>query len=67
MWKITEKQYTSETGECCTGYGVTSGECTVDDITPSRTAIMAFLDALNRYEASPEHIYDLVENFLAEQ
>lgn len=66
MWKITEKTLTTEDGESLTSYGVTSGECTVDDITPSHSAIVRFLDELNRYEASPLHIYDLVENFLAE-
>jgi len=66
MWTITEKRYTSETGEHYTGYGVTFGECTVDDITPNRSAIDRLLAALNRYEASPLHIYDIIENFLAE-
>ena len=66
MWKITEKTRTTEEGETLTIYGVTSGDCTIDDITPSHSAIVRFLDALNRYEASPRHIYDLVEDFLAE-
>ena len=66
MWKITEKTVTTEDGESLTSYGVTSGECTVDDITPSQQAIMHFLDMLNKYEASPGHIYKLVENLLAE-
>lgn len=66
MWKITEKAFTTEDGDLYTGYGVTAGECTIDDITPSRTAIENFIDALNRYEASPAHISELVENFLAE-
>lgn len=66
MWKITEKTVTTEDGECLTSYGVTSGDCTVDDITPSQPAIMRFLEMLNRYEASPRHIYDLVEDLLAE-
>lgn len=66
MWKMTEKTFTTEDGESLTGYGVTSGECTIDDITPDQAAILRFIDALNRYDASPLHIYDLVENFLAE-
>ncbi len=66
MWKITEKQYSAEDGSTYTSYGVCYGECYVDDITPSHSAIEKFTDALNRYEASPTHIFDLVENFLAE-
>ncbi len=66
MWKMTETQHSSEDGGTYTSYGVSSGECTVDDITPSHTEITEFLEALNRYEASPVHIYEIVENFLAE-
>lgn len=46
MWTITEKQYTNEDGESYTGYGVEFGKCLVEDITPSRTAIQQFADAL---------------------
>ncbi len=66
MWTITEKQYTSDDGESYTGYGVAFGKCSVEDITPSRAAIIRFVEALNKYEASPVHIYELIENFLAE-
>lgn len=66
MWTITAKQYTSDDGESYTGFGVESGECCVDDITPDREAIGQFVDAPNKYEASPVHIYELVENYLAE-
>ncbi len=66
MWTITEKQYTSEDGEDYTGYGVQFGECRVDDITPNRKAIGRFVDALNRFDASPVHIYEIIDNYLAE-
>ncbi len=66
MWTITEKKYTNEEGISYTGYGVSSGECTVDDITSSLPAIKRFVEALNRYEASQVHIEELVEDFLAE-
>lgn len=66
MWKITERQLTTEDGESYTGYGVTMGECTIDDITPNRAAITRLTDQLNKYEASPSHIYDILENYLAE-
>ena len=33
MWKITEKKMVSEDGEDYTGYGVSCGECSVEDIT----------------------------------
>ena len=66
MWTITEKQYTNEDGESYTGYGVEFGKCLVEDITPSRTAIQQFADALNRFDASPVHIYEIIENYLAE-
>ena len=57
MWTITEKQYTNEDGESYTGYGVEFGKCLVEDITPSRTAIQQFADALKRFDASPFNIY----------
>lgn len=66
MWTITENQYTSEDGEMYTGYGVSGGECIVNDITPSLPAITRFVEMLNKYEASQAHIYELVDNFLAE-
>ncbi len=66
MWKITEKTLVSDDGEGYTGYGVTCGECSVDDITSERPVIARLADELNRYEASPVHILDIVENFLAE-
>lgn len=66
MWTITEQQYTNEDGESYTGYGVEFGKCLVEDITPSRTAIQQFADALNRFDASPVHIYEIIENYLAE-
>lgn len=66
MWTITEKKYTNEDGVSYTGYGVSSGECIVEDITPSLPAIKRFVEALNRFEASQVHIDELVENFLAE-
>lgn len=66
MWTITEKRYTNEEGENYTGYGVEFGECRVEDITTSRSAIQQFVDALNKFEASPIHIYEMIENYLAE-
>ena len=66
MWIITEKQYTNEEGEEYTGYGVSQGKCTVDDITVSLPEITRLVETLNRYEASPVHIYDIIENFFAE-
>lgn len=66
MWKITERQLTGEDGESYTAYGVTMGECTIDNITPNHTAIVRLTDELNRYEASPIHIYEILENYLAE-
>lgn len=66
MWKITEKKMVSEDGEDYTGYGVSCGECSVEDITSERAAIARLTDDLNRYEVSPLHIWDIVENFLAE-
>lgn len=66
MWSITEKHYTNEDGISYTGYGVAFGECRIEDITPSLSAITRFVEELNRYEASQVHIGELVENFLAE-
>ena len=66
MWTITEKQFTSEDGTEYTGYGVAFGECTVDDITVSLSEIQKLADTLNRNEASPVHIYEIIENYLAE-
>lgn len=66
MWRITEKQYTSEDGESYTGYGVTSGECTVNDVTLSLEEITRFVAELNKHQASQAHIYELIDNFLAE-
>lgn len=66
MWTINEKQYINEDGISYTGYGVTSGECRIEDITPSLAAITRFVDVLNRFEASQVHIYELVDDFLAE-
>ena len=66
MWTITEKQYINEDGISYTGYGVTSGDCSIEDLTPSLSAINRFVEMLNRYEASQVHIYELAENFLAE-
>lgn len=66
MWKITEKKLVSEDGEDYTGYGVACGECSVEDITSERAVIAKLTDELNRYEASPLHIWDIVENFFAE-
>lgn len=66
MWKIIEKELVTEDGEGYTGYGVECGECSVDDITSEQTVIEKLADELNRYEASPLHIWDIVENFLAE-
>lgn len=64
MWTITEKQVTTEEGEDRLSYGVKCGECTVDDITTSHPEISNFVDELNQHNASPVHIYELIENFL---
>lgn len=66
MWTITENQFTNEEGESYTGYGIASGDCLVEDITSNLTSITRLADDLNRNEASPLHIYEIIENFLAE-
>jgi len=64
MWAIKETTTTLE-GGTYTCYGVSGNGCVIEDISPNRSEVAEFVDELNRYDASPAHIYELIENFLA--
>lgn len=63
-WTINETRVTLE-DKSYTSYGVSGNGCVIEDISPNHSEIADFVDELNKYEASPAHIYELVENFLA--
>lgn len=54
-------------GVSYTAYGITSSDgTTIHDITTQGIRLARFVDKLNKFDLSPAHLYDAVENFLAE-
>lgn len=45
-------------------YGIQKGGTVINDISPDRAEIEAFVELLNRCDASEIHAYELVEDFL---
>lgn len=66
MWKMTVDLLQTEDGTEYTGYGISGGSCVIPDISTDKKAVMEFVDKLNRFNASPINIADIVEDFLAE-
>lgn len=67
MWKITQATRCTEDGISYTGYGISNGECTIQDICIDKEEMEEFIDKLNEFGASPINVADIVEDFLAER
>ncbi|MEG0833633.1 MAG: hypothetical protein RR058_03175 [Oscillospiraceae bacterium] len=56
-----------DTNKCrCTVYGIRYGSLIIDDITFDKKALLREIKLFNRFKLEPSHIYDAVDNFLAE-
>ncbi len=64
MYQITEKVITLE-GCDHVVYGICGNDILIDDISPDFTKVCTLVDALNKENPDPIHIYDIVEDFLA--
>lgn len=49
--------------KCGTMYGVRGEGIVIEDLFPSLGETSVFIFMINRYEASPEHVYDIIEDY----
>ena len=64
MWKMISTRIQTESGKDVETYGISRGSTYVADVSLCRSEIQAFVDLLNRLDASEIHARDLVEDFL---
>lgn len=66
MWQLQTTNKTNEDGVSYTAYGFTCGECCVSDFSSVREDAERMLEILNKNEVSPLHVYDVIEDSLAQ-
>ncbi len=66
MWRLHSEQRVNEEGVAYTAYGFICGECCISDFSSVREETEHFIEALNRNEVSPLHIYEVIEDHFAE-
>lgn len=63
MYIITEKQEFIGDKEQ-TVYGIKCEECYVDNVSSDKAAVMQLIEHFNKYELSPIHLFDEIEDFI---
>ena len=47
-----------------TTYGIKCEEMAVNDVSPNKKEVTELIDRLNKYELSPCHLQDVIEDFI---
>ncbi len=66
MWEEYSELLTNEDGIQYIAYGICGGDCCIRDVTVNRKEIQDLLHRFNKFDVSPVHAFELVEDFLAE-
>lgn len=65
MWEIISEARTTEDGVDYTAYGIRKQDFSLADVSADREEAERLIELLNKYDASPIHAADIVEDFLA--
>ena len=65
MYTITQDKKNID-GVVKTTYGIKCEEMAVKDVSPSKEEVTELIDKLNKYELSPCHLQDVIEDFIQE-
>ncbi len=65
MWQLRTEQRVNEDGASYTAYGFECGECRISDFSSVREEAERFVEMLNINEASPIHIFDIIDDYFA--
>lgn len=66
MKKRTKKMYelTEQKKNDISVYGVKYGDLQIDDISADKDRVKKFVDDINKYQLSPIHLGDVVDDFV---
>ena len=66
MKKRTKEMYelTEQKKNDISVYGVKYGDLQIDDISADKDKVEKFIDDINKYQLSPIHLCDVVEDFV---
>lgn len=59
MYELTEQKKND-----ISVYGVKYGDLQIDDISADKDKVEKFVDDINKYQLSPIHLCDVVEDFM---
>lgn len=59
MYELTEQKKND-----ISVYGVKYGDLQIDDISADKDKVEKFIDDINKYQLSPIHLCDVVEDFV---
>ena len=59
MYELTEQKKND-----ISVYGVKYGDLQIDDISADKDRVKKFVDDINKYQLSPIHLHDFVEDFV---
>ena len=65
MYTITQDKKNID-GAVKTTYGIKCEEMAVQDVSPNKEEVTVLIDRLNKYELSPCHLQDVIEDFIQE-
>lgn len=63
MYTILQEEKNIE-GVVKTTYGIKCEEMAVNDVSPNKKEVTELIDRLNKYELSPCHLQDVIEDFI---
>ncbi len=63
MYTITQEEKNID-GVVKTTYGVKCDRMSVKDVSPNKEEVTELIDRLNKYELSPCHLQDVIEDFM---
>ena len=63
LYTILQEEKNIE-GVVKTTYGIKCEEMAVNDVSPNKKEVTELIDRLNKYELSPCHLQDVIEDFI---
>lgn len=63
MYTILQEEKSIE-GVVKTTYGIKCEGMTVNDVSPNKKEVTKLIEILNKYELSPCHLQDVIEDFI---
>ncbi len=63
MYTILQEEKNIE-GVVKTTYGIKCEKTAVNDVSPNKKEVTELIDRLNKYELSPCHLQDVIEDFI---